>query len=116
MGSYPPFFGVGPNWTAGWSDLDRKVVRTGPLGGPNWTAKFAKSGRSELDRDFYVSKTEYLSRARAKEPVPTTKTGPNWTASEELGGEDRCGKNVRRNVTNPQTPARQTLEKMLKDT
>ena len=72
----------GPNWTEKWSELDCLVVRTGPQnkqngGGPNWTAI------------FMFSKMAYLSRARAKEPVRTTKSGPNWTASEELGNLEK---------------------------
>ena len=80
-----PFLGLvrtgpqsGPIWTEKWSELDRSAVQTGPRnwqnrGGPNWTAI------------FMFSKTEYLSRARAKEPVQTTKSGPNWLEPEELG-------------------------------
>ena len=76
----------------GWFELDRRVVRTGPKSCPNWTALVRTGPRNWQNRGgpnwtaiFMFSKMAYLSRARAKEPVRTTKSGPNWTASEELG-------------------------------
>ena len=68
----------GPNWLEMWSELARLMVRTGSQnlqngGGPNWLAisKFPK--------------VAYLLGARPKEPVQTTKSGPNWLELEELG-------------------------------
>ena len=72
----------GPNWLEKWSELARLVVRTGSQnlqngGGATWLA---------ISR---FSKVAYLSRARAKEPVQTTKCGPNWLEPEELGSRSR---------------------------
>ena len=78
----------------GWSELDRRVVRSGPESGPNWTAQLAKSGRSELDRDFYVFKTQNTFHAPERKsqfgPPKVVRTGPldgpNWTAKLSKSG------------------------------